>query len=175
MFSFIRTKGFHKKVLPVVLVLGFLAAVMGCGSVGDDDTNYPGTLPTNMAGKWTSMMDDNFEITGTPGNHTIKYDDGGYGYGYEGSIEFVSNYDSKSGVIIIKYTDVANVGSPTPYHAIYYLDFKPAVSVELNNTSVSTPPYNADTATLDEAITKFTKGKMGNYVNIAYSVPYNKT
>ena len=174
MFSFFRMKGL-KRVLPVCLALGLLV-LAGCpGGGGDNDINIPGALPTGLVGKWEEpTYNDFFQITGSP--ETLAYDANYGGLGdYVGNIEFVSNYNSSAGVIIIKYTSGAPDGTKL-YHAIYYLDFKPGISVSLNNTWDATDPlYNADTATLQEAIEKFTKGKMGNWMDPSSAPTYNKT
>ena len=164
-FSQVRVKRVLFTGLVLVLLAGFLG---GCKTEpADDGVNKPGSLPNGLVGKWATAY-DSFEIT----TGAIKYDDGGYDYGYEGTIEFVSNYDSKSGLIIVKYTTGGN--ATKPYHAIYYLNFTTG-TVELNNTSDSTvADYNADTATLEQAKEKFTKGSMGNYMDFSYSTPYTK-
>lgn len=175
MFSLFRMRTFHKKVLSAVLVLGFLAAVMGgCGTVGDDDTNYPGILPASLAGKWVFDSDNNYEIKGK----TLKYVSmfGGTDYGFEGIIEFVSNYSNRSGIIIYKYTTgIPEAGKP--YSGTYYQNLN-SNTVQLANVWDLTAPgdwgASADTKTLEEAINKFTKGKMGNYVNWANVQPYKK-
>ena len=161
---FVLLKKSQKRALLAVLVFGLLAAFFtGCdnGST-DDDVNIRGTLPSGLVGKWDSGY-DSFEIKSDM--VTLEYDDGGYGYGYTGTIEFVSNYDSRSGVIIIEYSS----GAPDtnkPFHAIYYLDYKPGTSVELHITSdANDPNYSADTATLNQAIAKFTRKKMFDHIS----------
>ena len=174
MFSLLRMRAFYRKVLPAVLVLGFLTAVLaGCsnGTVGDDDVNVPGTLPLIMVGKWVSF--DAYIITQvSPGVYTLEYDDnwGGapYGFGYKGNIRFVSNYDSKSGIIIVEYISGQEPsGDYTPgkdFLGIYYRELS-STSVEFANTAILVFPYGyVAAATLQEAIGKFTKGQMGNYV-----------
>jgi len=178
MFSFFsrgRDKTLLKKALPVCLTLGLLWAVFaGCdtGTLGEDDVNIPGTLPAGLAGTWMTEY-DSFAIDTTTSPATLEYGDGGFGFGYKGNIVFVSNYDSRSGLIIIEYTaGVPDIGKP--FHAIYYLNLSSG-TVELNNTSDATrEDWNADTATLNEARTKFTRGKMGNYIDAAYSTRYTK-
>ena len=169
-FSQVKAKG--KIFLFAALVFVFLTAFLaGCSTDPEDDTNHPGKLPDSLVGTWTTIY-DSFEINRTEGKETLIYDDGGY-FGYEGTIMFVSNYDDRSGVIIIKYSDDENKDKANPFHAVYYLNLKNGVSVELNNSFG--PGYSdADTATLDEAINKFTRGQMGNYMNFAMSTEYAK-
>ena len=170
MFSFFskaKAKKFMFAGLVLVLFTGLLS--VSCKIDPDPDMNVPGSLPEGLLGKWVTMY-DSFEIISNTGIITVEYDGGGWG-DYTGTIRFVSNYTNKSGVIIIEYSD----GAPDiakKFHAIYYLDFKPDVSTELNNTSNSSEPYNADTATLNEAIAKFTQANMGNYMSFEYSTAY---
>jgi len=169
-FSQVRAKS--KKIIFAVLVLVFLIAFMGgCSTDPEDNTNHSGTLPDTLIGTWVTLY-DSFEIERTDGEETLEYDDGGY-FGYKGTIMYVSNFDNKSGVIIIKYTDDANIDKPNPFHAVYYLNLISETSVEFNNTFG--PGYSdADTATLNEAINKFTRGEMGNYMDFALSTEYTK-
>ena len=155
--------------------LAMTAILAGCSSDSNDEPNEQGSLPAALIGKWISNFGDYFEFTNAGGVQTIKYDDGGFGSGYQGSIDFVANYDSKSGVIIVKYTDSTNKNKPNPFHAIYYLNLSNNTTVELNNTWDTTrADYDADTITLNEAITKFTRGNMGNYMDLSYSTTYTK-
>ena len=171
MFSFLKGRRFLFTSLVFVLVTAFL---VGCSTDSEDDTNQPGTMPNALIGKWVAGFGDSYEIASAGGAQTLKYDDGGFGIGYQGSIEFVSNYDSKSGVIIIKYTDNANKSKPNPFHAIYYLNLASATA-EINSTwDATSEDYDADTATLNEAINKFTRGNMGNYIDLAWSTTYTK-
>jgi hypothetical protein len=181
MFSFQQKKSL-KRALLAILVFGLLAAFLaGCKIIGELDINIPGTLPDGLVGEWFAVDEgygsDGFIITKTGSTITLEYDGGGpYGLDYTGTIRFVSNYDTKSGVIIIEYETPPDYGyeSGKEFHAIYYLDFKPETSVELNNTANSSEPYNADTATLIEAVSKFSKGNMGNYMDISVSTTYFK-
>ena len=171
MFSFLRGRRFLFASLVFVLLTAFLA---GCSTDSEDDTNLQGALPNALIGKWVAGFGDSYEFASAGATHTLKYDDSGFGMGYQGSIEFVSNYDSKSGVIIIKYTDNTNKNKQNPFHAIYYLNLA-SVTVELNSTWDAThEDYDADTTTLNEAINKFTRGNMGNYIDLAWSTTYTK-
>ena len=170
MFSFLKGRRFLFTSLVFVLVTAFL---VGCSTDSEDDINQPGTMPNALMGKWVAGFGDSYEIASAGGAQTLKYDDGGFGIEYQGSIEFVSNYDSRSGVIIIKYTDNANRGKPNPFHAIYYLGFAGG-TVELNNTRNTAEWGDDNTTSLSEAIGKFTRGNMGNYINLAYSTTYTQ-
>jgi hypothetical protein len=157
-------------------LLAMAAVVTGCDTNLGSDTNKEGALPNALIGKWSTAY-DYFEISRVGDTEFLSYYDGGYGGAYIGTIRYVSNYDSRSGLIIIQY----NSGAPDsskPFHAVYYLKFVPGTSVELNNTYIVSIPYpgnnNADTVTLAQAIAKFTRESMGNYMNFSYSTPYNK-
>ena len=146
----------------------------------EDDTNYYGSLPDSLIGKWSTSY-DYYEIKrDVDGTETVKYYmDGGDTYdAFEstGTIMFVSNYDSKSGVIIIKYTDPDYYAEKLkPFHAYYYLNFIPGTSVELYDTwDATADDWDADTYTLSEAVRKFTSGKMGNYSDISFHPVYSK-
>ncbi|MCL2478280.1 MAG: hypothetical protein FWF22_02170 [Treponema sp.] len=190
-FSQFRANG--KKFLLAGLVLVFLAAFLGGCSTDlkpEDDTNYYGRLPDDMVGKWVSDAQDYFNITGVSANNdTVTYFMPGYSYDdgeggqvdvpdfqTTGTIMFVSNYDSGSGVIIVKYTDPSYyTGKSNPFHAYYYINYIPGTSAEFFDTWDATrADYDADTVTLSEAVKKFTQGKRGNYCDISFHPVYLK-
>jgi hypothetical protein len=161
MFSFLGMKAFYKKALTDVLILVFLAAITGgCdnGTVGDGNLNKEGSLPPSLTGKWVEpQYGDWFNITST----TLEY---GYDVPalWEGDIKFVSNYTANSGIIIIKYDTPPAPGSwdnGNDYHGIYYRDLD-GIKVKLAGISGL-----EDTEALAEAIQKFTKNAVGNYVD----------
>jgi hypothetical protein len=162
----------------------------GCelyGTVGGDDTNIEGALPTMLQGGWAYTPGG-----GNPGdNYVITSDTITYGFGgnpsrmdYRGHIEFVSNYSSDSGLIIIKYDDNAKPsfavlhGDSTTYNgkdyfAIYYRRLN-SIWVQLANTTDLSSAVSPDTATLEEAIAKFTRMTIGNYVNWSNVMPQTR-
>ena len=168
---------FPKKVLSVLTVLGFLAVVLSCDSnIADDDANVPGDLPETLRGEWVSIPPGST----TPADYyvieadTLQYvfDDPEWGnFGYKGNIRFVSNYSSSSGIIIIEYTQgVSDPGKS--FAGIYYRNLTNS-TVQLANAI--NPDYSpADTATLNEAKTKFTRNKMDTYVSWGVVQPYTK-
>ncbi|MDR1047000.1 MAG: hypothetical protein LBL64_04435, partial [Treponema sp.] len=91
-------------------------------------------------------------------------------FGFEGTIEFVSNYSSDSGLIIIKYTNTGRPAFPAyngkDFFAIYYRNLN-AGWVQLANTTILPPPASVspDVDSLEEAKAKFTRMTIGNYVN----------
>jgi hypothetical protein len=166
-----------------VFAFAVIVLCSGCdlyGTVGVDDTNIEGAFPEALLGQWA------FTPSGSPVPaelYTIAKDSTGYtityGYGggsspfdYAGTVEFVSNYSSDSGLIIIKYTTKPTFTSPTKYNekdyfAIYYRKLH-STWVQLANTTVlpvSTAVTSPDVDTRDEAIEKFTRMRMGLYVD----------
>ena len=149
-----------------------LALLSGCdiyGRVGIDDTNIPGTLPELLVGECV------FPATGVPSERyiisetTLQYIDsaGGGSFSFKGRIVFVSNFSSTSGVIIIRYIEYPDFPghNGNSYFGIYYRNLG-RYSVQLANAAEITDNFSApDTATLEEAIGKFTRGQMGRYVD----------
>ena len=157
------------KSIPVIFLLLLLLA--GCelyGKVGGDDINFQGALPELLRGEWV------FPWPGIPSErYIIEEDTIEYGYGggdsdtnYKGIIRFVSNYSMNSGIIIIEYTERPYYASynGNPFFGIYYRNLKRdtvQLANAINPDGISAP----DTATLEEAIGKFTRLNMGSYVN----------
>jgi len=151
-----------------------LALLSGCdiyGRVGIDDTNTPGTLPELLLGQWV------FPAAGAPSERyiitesTVHYIDGAGGgmFGFKGDIVFVSNFSSTSGIIIIRYRENHYPQywghNGNSYFGIFYRNLG-RYSVQLANATEITDGFAApDTATLEEAISKFTRGRMGRYVD----------
>jgi hypothetical protein len=164
-----------KKAMVLRVLWGFFLILpvlvfSGCdlyGKPGGDDTNEPGTLPLQLQGEWAFPPENPSE------HYRIAADTVEYGYGgaspmdFTGAIRFVSNYSADSGVIIIEYTTLKpsyDKYNGLPFFAIYYQNLR-ADSVQLANATTF-PDYSApDTATLEEAKAKFTRGKMGSYVD----------
>ncbi|MDR0376338.1 MAG: hypothetical protein LBH70_00930 [Spirochaetaceae bacterium] len=142
------------------------------GTVGGDVANIAGALPQLLQGEWayippgSEIASETYTITA----ETIEYggNSGGddIGTGFTGTIRFVSNYSSGSGVIIIEYTEkpAYDKYNGLDFFGIYYRNLE-AGSVQLANATTF-PDYSApDTATLDEAVAKFTRMEMGRYVD----------
>jgi hypothetical protein len=159
-----------------------LLLLSGCelyGTVGGDDANIPGGLPHKLQGEWLSYQYDNpsdsYTITGTE----ITYNGGvaiSPDYNYTGTIRYVSNYSSDSGLIIIEYTSkpsYTNNGghNGNDFFALYYRNLK-SKTMQMANTTLLGPNTCVDTATLDEAIKKFTRMNMGNYVDWGNVQPF---
>ncbi|MDR1390001.1 MAG: hypothetical protein LBJ31_08500 [Treponema sp.] len=152
------------KFLPVLILCGILAACELYGEVGGDDTNIPGSLPYLLQGQWAYGSSEKYTITATTIEYT--YEGGPPDYNYKGDIKFVSNYSADSGVIIIEY--IIKPGylayNDKDFFAIYYRNLN-ANWVKLAN-AINLSDFTApDTETLNEAIQKFTRTQMGNYVN----------
>ena len=166
MFSFFSTLKV-KRFLFAGLVLVLLAGVLGGCSTDaeDDDVNVSSPLPEALLGKWVSSYGDYFELTRSGSTINFKNATPGYPeYDTNGTVEYHSKYDDQMGLIIIKKSTGA-----TPYHAYYYVNFIPGVSVGIHSTSNLSDNYSsADTATLEEAVGKFTKASMFEYVSASY-------
>lgn len=166
-------KQIPKEYFCLFVVINFLLLLNACelyGKVGGDDTNIQGALPELLRGEWvytqpgSSTPAERYVVEET----TLQY---GYGGGesetnYKGNIRFVSNYSGDSGIIIIEYTE-------RPYYpkyngksffGIYYRNLT-YDTVQLANATNLIDYYSPDTETLEEAIGKFTRLKMGSYVD----------
>ena len=159
----------------------FLLLFAACdlyGKIGGDDTNIEGALPELLKGEWV------FPATGIPseryviGTETIEY---GYGGGesvfdFKGIIRFVSNYSTDSGVIIIEYTEAPSYAlyNGNSFFGIYYRNLKNDTVQIANSTNLADGYSAPDTATLDEAIAKFTRLFMGNYIDWGYVNPQRR-
>ena len=153
-----------------LLLLLFFAGCDLYGKIGEDDTNIAGALPELLRGEWVYTQPG----SSTPAEryvidaNTVQY---GYGGGesdtnYRGNIRFVSNYSASSGVIIIEYSEMPSYQgyNGNLFSGIYYRNLK-AGTVQLANAIDLAGFGSADTATLAEAIGKFTRRKMGKYVD----------
>jgi len=173
-----------KRIVILLFVLSFLSACELYGKIGGEDTNIQGALPPFLKGTWifpssgpvsesyvidnATVMDNGDVIAGT-----VQYDGGASGNGtsYKGNIRFVSNYSSTSGVIIIEYTEAPNysngygVYNGKPFFGIYYRNLKNNTVQLANSTNLGDNTGSPDTATLEEAVAKFTRLNLVNYVD----------
>jgi hypothetical protein len=162
-----------------LLLTGAALFFPGCdlyGRVGGGDANIPGSLPFLLRGTWAytqpgdTASADQYIITETATGTAIEYgyDGGSSVFDYAGTIEFVSNYDSGSGVIIVKYDPAKKPGysqyNSGDFCAVYYRNLQ-AGSVQLANAINLSDKSAPDTATLDEAVEKFTRMKMSLYID----------
>jgi len=169
-----------KKFAILLFVALFLAGCELYGKVGGEDINIRGALPDLLKGEWaylpagTGTLAERYVID----NSTLQY---GYGNGdvtdYKGNIRFVSNYSSTSGVIIIEYIDgeqpVYSKYNGNPFFGIYYRSLKNN-TVQLANAINLNDVSSPDTVTLDEAVEKFTRLAMGNFVDWGVVQPQSR-
>jgi hypothetical protein len=157
--------------LAVMFCLSTALLFTGC-KTEEDGFKDDHKLNSKIIGKWTSSYDDYYDIS----SDKLVYDDG-WGGGYAGTVEYVSNFSETAGVIIIKYEadhepvyydDYDNYGDPAHIVAlkgnfigIYYKDFKPGVSVSI---AVAYVDGGAEEKTLDDAKKAFTMGNEGKYI-----------
>jgi hypothetical protein len=150
------------------------------GKVGGDDTNIEGALPYRLQGEWayippgSERASEVYTITAD----TIRYGyagDNNIGTNFKGNIRFVSNFSGDSGVIIIEYTEKPSYAlyNGLPFFAIYYRNLN-AGWVQLANAINPDLQSAPDTASLEEAVAKFTRMTMGNYVNWAVVQPQRR-
>jgi len=172
-----------KRYFFAFLFLLLLAAVLlGCNSNLGDDQNDQGVMPDGLIGKWVFDSNNWYEIKAPVApetKHSIIYtaifshpEWGDFDFSFEGVIEFVSNHSSSSGVLIVRYTKAA----PDPnklFTGIYYNNLRNN-TVQLANAWDLANETSADTATLDEAISKFTRDNAANFVNWTRVSPYNR-
>jgi hypothetical protein len=163
-----------------------LCLLLGALMFSACDTNSGGDTPS-IIGEWkynftTGSGYERYSIT--EGSLT-KYEDWGTGSGesaaFSGSIEYIDEFTSDAGVIIIKYTlgkekqwmDWSDIDNPTPvartgdYYGIYYRDLTNE-SVTLADTSDmahSSGSGPTETQSLEAAKAKFTKNNVTNLVN----------
>jgi len=161
-----------KRVLFTGLVLVLLAGFSGgCkNEVADDSTTG---LLSALLGKWVADFGDSYEITSSGGTETLKTSYDGTTVASQGTIRAVTNFNSSSGVIIVEYSS-GHTNPNRPFGAVYYLN-RTSKTVSFNSAWDGTAAdYDANTATLEQAIAKFTQAGMGNYVDVSYAVPYTK-
>jgi hypothetical protein len=145
----------------------------GCelyGTVGGDDTNIEGALPSLLQGEWVYIPPSgNSSEAYTISSDTVEYGFGGSASAtdYKGKIEFVSNYSANSGLIIIKYTVKPTYPeyNGKDYFAIYYRNLNSGWVQLANTTVLSAPSTPPDVDSLEEAKAKFTRMTIGSYVN----------
>ena len=164
-FSVLSKKGFVKRERVTGLMLMLLLLVLSSCSTDVDDTNYPGTLPASITGIWSfdGTDADRYTISAGTIRHEMVYEE--VDYGFSGTIDFVSNYSTDSGVIIFK--DSAD----DKFKAVYYRDLT-ANTVRL--ADAYTGFILAETITLEDAIAKFTRGNWGDYVDWGIVTPQTK-
>ena len=155
----------------------FLAGCELYGKAGDDG-NTQGTLPVLLRGEWVYIPPGS---SAPSERYIIDADTVQYGYGggesdtnYKGNIRFVSNYSATSGVIIIEYTESPSYQkyNGNKFFSIYYRNLN-SDTVQLAN-AINADYSSPDTKTLEEAIKKFTRLRMGNYVDWGVVQPQQK-
>ena len=167
MCSFFIHKAKFAALVFVILVFG------GCdtgNSVGEiDDTNHPGTMPPSLLGEWGSGFGEKYVIEEDAFQYISEDfldNDVLWRMSYKGTIHLVSNYTGNSGVIIIEYTEKPSYPgfNNNSFTAIYYRNLGTA-SVQMANVIDQGDYSCVDTATREEAVQRFTQGRVGNYVD----------
>jgi len=182
--NYLRKKNVTSRFL--ILLLLFLTLILSCcepyGKIGGSDENIQGALPPLLRGEWVFIQPG---LTTPAERYLIEENTIQYGYGssseggtendgaesefdFKGNIHFVSNFSSNSGVIIIEYFDTHRPRyagyNGNSYFAVYYRNLKNN-TVQLAN-AINLVDLNApETATLEEAIKKFTRLGMSGFVD----------
>jgi hypothetical protein len=171
---------FGAKLRFACFVFAVILLFSGCelyGTAGGDDANIEGALPYMLQGKWAyppAAPDEVYTITGKKISYASASDST---FGYEGTIEFVSNYSSNSGLVIIRYTvkPAYPAYNLKDYFAIYYRNLNPGW-VQLANAAILSSPTSPspDVGSLDEAKAKFTRMTLGKYVDWGNVMPQRR-
>ena len=179
-----HTFTFLKVILLNFLLLLFLSNCELYGKVGGADINFQGALPELLRGEWVYIQPGS---SAPAERYIIEANTIEYGYGsssegstesdtnYKGTIRFVSNYSTDSGVIIIEYTERPHYAlyNGNSFFGIYYRNLK-RDTVQLANAINPDHQSAPDTATLEEAIEKFTRLNMGSYVDWGVVMPQKR-
>ena len=131
----------------VLLTAAFVFSAVSCSQPAADDSE----TSASIYGTWTAST-DSYAIASS----TVTYNDGGYGYGWTGSLASVSATDSSSGYIYVKYTSVGDSLSPTfvgTYTAVSYKSLGTS-SVQMSNAYKSGGSDHE--STLAGAVAEFT-------------------
>jgi hypothetical protein len=174
-FSLSNVRRFFFTFLVLVLLAAFLG---GCDSNSDSNLDFTtdNLVQEGLLGRWVSGFGDWYQITrNTAGTEdTIRYENPGFD-AWGGTIRRVTLFPEQSGVIIIELNEFGSKDSQRPFTAVYFLNFAPGVSVELNMVwDANDDDFNADTASLQAAINRFTFDNMGNYMDIDWSTVYTR-
>ena len=130
----------------------------------------------DLVGIWAAGFGDDWRIS--PAYH-LEYL--GYGAGdFAGDIQYVSFFDSSSGVIIIKYDPGRELiwysGDPNTgnYYGIYFEDLVPQSKMYPSGTSyVSDYSYGpSETENLNDAINRFTQADQTLWMDLGYNMDY---
>jgi len=164
-----KSKHFLFVALIFILVTAFLASCdTGSGTANTADDR----VPDGLLGRWADpRFLDGYEITRGSGNDTLtifRPDMEWEGEIFPGSISVgnsrsVTPVNDTAGVIIFRYSSNAPVPA-RPFSAVYYETLIPGTSVRMATVIVLGSLENADTATLREAIEKFTVDTQGNFI-----------
>jgi hypothetical protein len=129
----------------VLLTTAFVFSTLSCKQTTDNSDD------ASIYGTWTSSY-DSYVITSS----TVTYNDGGYGYGWTGSLASVSAMDSTSGYVYIQYTSVGKGLSSSlvgKYNAFAYKNLGSS-AVQMANAYKSGGAESE--SSLSAAVTEFT-------------------
>ena len=163
--------------LPVFLFMALLFT--GCSM--DDDVIGDGFPEHRLLGTWESEWDESYEITETHLRFT-GFGDSSWG----GRIMRITAFNENTGVLIIQYdadskqqwTNWDTMEDITPagrdFYGIYYRT-QTVNSVIFSNTSDQENDWGpSETASLQEAVNRFTFDNMTNWVDLAFAAPFSR-
>jgi hypothetical protein len=133
----------------------------GCEQATDPDFFDRQFIPV---GHW-EFNDGGYEID----NATVRYYTPDYGEGYpaselKGNIVTAVDFSENSGVLIIKVTELEEIGNTVgKYTGVYYKDYTSS-HINMANAIDSETYAPIEVDTLNQALVTFTAGKMGVHV-----------
>jgi hypothetical protein len=146
LFSHKRT-GRAVSAFLVLLGAAFVFSTLSCRQPTDDTTTGG-----SIYGTWSSTS-DGYTVT----TSTVTYDDrSGYGYGWTGSLEGVSETDSASGYLYVKYTSVGSSMSPSLVNSFIAVSYKSLGASSVQMATAYKSDGTASESTLDAAKSKYT-------------------
>lgn len=131
----------------VLLTAAFVVTTLSCKQP-TDDTSSNGSI----YGTWSSTY-DGYTVT----TSTVTYDDkSGYGYGWAGSLEGVSETDSASGYLYVKYTSVGSGMSSSLTGTYIAVSYKSLGTSSVQMATAYKSDGAASESTLDAAKSEYT-------------------
>jgi hypothetical protein len=151
----------------------WVKAVSSYGSTASDPWEaipYDPGVMNDFVGAWDSGTGDDYIIT----ENTLTYNGYYSSFSFAGNIKAVIPANQFKGVIIVEYT-TPPTGVSNNFMGIYYQNFYPTdqtPNVQLANAYDASE--TTETATLSEALVKFTNGAVEDYVTWGLVVPQKK-
>ena len=162
-----------------VSVCLFAALLFTACSTDGDDGGADGLDP-RLVGSWASSFDEKYTITQNNLSYESEYSSWG------GRIVHAASFNDNTGVLIIRYdagkkqqwTNWDTMEDITPagkdFYGIYFRQLT-ANSVILSNTSDQANNWGpSETATLADAISRFSFDNMPDWIDLGFAAPYSR-